>query len=102
MMTSFRILFYGLLKGTKGPGPHLVEVGAQACDPFGIELIEAAGSFLDVSHEACILQHFEVLRNGWAGNGQRSGQLIYGDRTIRELLKDGHPGGVAESIESGL
>jgi hypothetical protein len=61
MLTSFGIFFDGLLKGTKRPGPHLVEVSAQACDPFGIELIEPAGSIFDVSHEACVLKDFEVL-----------------------------------------
>jgi hypothetical protein len=50
MMTSFYVFFYGLLKGIESPGPHLVEVRAQASDPFRIELIQATRSILDVSH----------------------------------------------------
>ncbi len=90
-----------MLKAAQGPGPHLVEVRAEACYPFGIELIQAAGTILDIRHQARILQDFEVLRYGWTCNRQRAGEFIYSDWPSRELLKDRHPGGVAKSIESG-
>jgi hypothetical protein len=90
------------LKGAHGLGPHLVEVGAEAGDAFGIELIETAGSLAGAGDEARVFEDFEVLGDGGAGDGELAGQLIDGDGAGGELLKDGHSGLVAEGVETGL
>src|SRR5579863_7944800 len=53
--------FCGNLKVGESFVPHLVEVGTQARDTFGIELIEATGSGAAVHHEANLFEHLEVL-----------------------------------------
>jgi hypothetical protein len=100
-MRGMRFLRGGL-KIAEGPGPHLVEVGTEARDAFGVELVKAAGSGAAVENEACVFQHFEVLRNRGAADGKGARQFVDGERTRRELLKDGHARGVAKSVETGL
>lgn len=77
-------------------------MSAQASDAFGIELIKATGARPGIGHETCILQHFQVLGNGGPADGHNARQLVHGERAGGQLLKDGHPGGVAQGIEAGL
>lgn len=77
-------------------------MGAQSRNALGIEPIQPSRSLLDVSHQSCILKHLEVLRNGGTRYGESPGKLVDGDWAAGELLKDCHPRGVRESIETGL
>ncbi len=97
-----RGIFRNSLKGAHRLGPHLVEVGAQARNAFGIQLVKPACSGPGVGHQAGILQHAQMLRYGGAADGQSSRQFVHGNRSRRELLKDGHAGGIAQCIKSGL
>ena len=45
-----------------------------------------------------MLQHLKVLRNRWAGNGKRAGQLVDGQRATGEPLKDCHPCAVGQGV----
>lgn len=77
-------------------------MGAQTRYALGIEPVQPSRSLPDVIHQSCILEHFEVLRYGGTRYGKSSSQLVDGDGAAGELLKDGHPGGIGECIESGL
>jgi hypothetical protein len=90
------------LKIAEGFGPHLVEVGAEARDTLGVELIKAACSAAGVEYQACVFEHFEVLRDGGAADRERVGEFVDGERARRKLLKDSHARGVAEGVETGL
>ena len=92
----------GDLKAGEGPGPHLVEVGTEAGDTLGVELVETAGSGSAVEHKAGIFEHFEVLGDGGPADGEGAGELIDGQRSAGELLKDGHAGSIPEGVETGL
>jgi len=94
--------FDGGLKCAHGFFPHLVKVGAQAGNSFRVQLVEATGSGLRICNQARILQHAQVLGYCRAAYGEGFGEFIDGDGTAGELLEDGHSGGIAEGIESGL
>jgi hypothetical protein len=107
MGVSFRLqrffgFFDGGLKGAHRLRPHLVEVGTQAGDTFRVELVQTAGAGPSVGHKTGLLEDFEMLRYGWARNGQGAGQLIDGKGTGGELLKDRHAGGIAQGFKAGL
>jgi len=102
MLLSHWFLFRRGLKGGHRVGPHLVKVGAQPGYSFGIQAVEPARSGLAVGDQPGVLQDAQVLRDGWTAHGQRASQLVYGSRPVRELLKDGHARGIAQSVESGL
>jgi hypothetical protein len=102
MFCSYLRPFRGGLKVAQGPGPHLVEVSAQAGYSLGIELIEAARSGAAIEDETRVFEYFEVLRDGGAADGQGSRELVDRKGSGRKLLEDGHARRVAESIETGL
>jgi hypothetical protein len=102
MILSDWFLFRGRLKGGHRVGPHLVKVGAQPGDSLGIQPVESASSGFAVGDEPGILEHTQVLRYRWAAHRQGASQLVYGRRAARELLKDGHAGGITQSVEAGL
>jgi len=97
-----RGFFGGCLKVAHGLVPELIEVGAEAGDAFRAELIKAAGSGARIGHKACLLQDPQVLGDGGAGDGEGAGEFVDGDRAGGKLLEDGHAGGVAEGVETGL
>jgi len=43
-----------------------------------------------------------MLRDGGTANRQQTGDFVNSNRPAGELLKDGHAGSVAQSIEAGL
>lgn len=94
--------FSGGLKGAHGLGPHLIEMGPQACDAFRVELIKAASAGASVGHKAGLLENFKVLRDCGTRHGELVGQLVDGERAGGELLEDSHAGGITQGIESGL
>ena len=58
--------FSELFKRGKCLVPQLSKVIAEHRDAFGIQFIDPARTFPAVSHQPRILQHPQVLRNGWA------------------------------------
>jgi hypothetical protein len=80
----------------------VVEVGTQARHTLGMQLVEAASSGLAIGDQPGILEHAEVLGDGWTADRERASELIYGGRAGGELLKDGHAGGIAQGVEAGL
>jgi hypothetical protein len=90
------------LKGGHRLGPHLVEVGTESCHSLRIQLVQPARSGLAVGYQPGILQHTQVLGDGWAAHGQGASQLVYGSGPAREFLKDGHARGIAQCVEPGL
>ncbi len=83
-------------------GPHLVEVGAKPGHSLGIQLVQPPRSRLAVGHQPCILKYPEVLRYRWTANGQCPSQLVDGNRTARELLKNRHASCITQCVEPGL
>jgi len=77
-------------------------MGAEACDTFGIQLVDVAGSLSTVRDEARIFKYFQVLGNSGPAHGQGAGQLIDSDGARGQFLKDGHAGSVGKGIQSGL
>jgi hypothetical protein len=95
-------IFGNGLKLVHGLLPHLVEVGAQAGNPFRRKSIIAAGSGLAVEDQPGIFEHTQVLGDGWPADGEGAGKFVDGHRAGSELLEDGHAGGVSDGIEPGL
>ena len=77
-------------------------MSSEASDTFGIQLVNVAGSFSTVRHEARIFQYLQVLGNSGPAHGQGAGQLIDSDGARGQFLKDGHAGCVGKGIQSGL
>jgi len=102
MFLSYWGFFRCHLEIAHRPGPHLVEVGAQPRHTFRIQLIEPARSGPAVENESRILQDLQVLGDCGPAYGQCARQLVDGQRAGRQLLKDGHPGRIAQCIQSGL
>ena len=77
-------------------------MGPQAGDTFRVELVKAARAGAGIGDEAGLFEDFEVLRYGGTADGKLAGKLVDGEGTGGELLEDGHAGGIAEGVESGL
>jgi hypothetical protein len=95
-------IFGNSLKLVHGLLPHLVEVCAQAGDAFWGKPIVATGSGLAVENQAGIFKYAQVLRDGWAADGQGAGQFVDGQGTAGKFLEDGHAGGIPDGIKAGL
>jgi hypothetical protein len=102
MFCSYRRFFRGDLKVAEGLGPHVIEVGAETGYALRIELVESARSGVDVEDETGVLEHLEVLGNGRPADGEGTRELVDGEGAGGEPLEDGHAGGVAQGIETGL
>jgi hypothetical protein len=98
----FGFFFGSGLKGVQRVRPHLVEMSAEARDAFGVQLIQAAGSFFAVEDKACVFQYAEVLGNRWTAYGQSAGKFVDSNRSGREFLEDRHTAGVAQGVKAGL
>ena len=99
---SLWLLFRCCLKGAQRLGPHPVEVRTQPGHALGMQLVEAPRSGFAVGDQPGILEHTEVLRDRGTADRQRLRQLVDGNRTAREFLKDRHAGSIAQGVESGL
>lgn len=75
---------------------------AQKGDTLRIQLIQTPRTGFAIGDQTRVFEHTEVLRDRGPADRQLSGKLIYGDRAISELLKDGHAGGIAQGVEPGL
>ena len=89
-------------KRAHGRLPELVEVSAQAGDAFRIQLVEAAGSCPAVGHQSRVFEDAQMLGDRGAADGEGTGQFVHGYGAARELVEDGHAGGVPEGIKSVL
>lgn len=101
-MTSVKIRFRGLLEGAQSLRPHLVEMGTKTRHAMWIELVQPSRSLLDVGHQPCVLQHFQVLRNSRARDRQSPGQIVHRDRAAGKLLEYRHPRCIGKRVQSGL
>jgi len=77
-------------------------VGAQPRHSLRIQLVETPRSGSAVHDQPGILEHPQMLRDGGTANRQQTGDFVNSNRPAGELLKDGHAGSVAQSIEAGL
>ncbi len=77
-------------------------MSAKAGDTFGVELVQAAGASLTIGNESGVFEDAEVLGDGGTAYGQGAGDFVYGDGTVGEPLEDGHAGGIAQCVKSGL
>ena len=75
---------------------------AQAHHAFRVQSIETTRPGFGAGDQPGLLEHTQVLRDGRAAHGKHPRQLVHRDGAGDELLKDGHAGGIAEGIESGL
>jgi len=61
------MFFFGkLFKRGKRLIPQLRKVVPQQRQALGIQFVDPPGAFAPVAYQPCILQHPQVLRNGWA------------------------------------
>src|SRR5271169_1683544 len=68
--------------------PELVEVGAQGADAVQTHLVNAAVAVGPVDDQPGVLEHFEVLGDGRAADGQVTRQLSDRLRTSCQAFKD--------------
>src|SRR6185312_1539087 len=102
LLSSSRLLeslLRHLLEGGERSVPELVEVRAELADPRRVDLINAAVPGGPVGHEAGLLEHPQMLRDGRTADREPAGQLAHGPRTLGEKLEDLTPGRVPESVE---
>ena len=88
--------FSELLEHGKRLIPQFCKVIAEQREALGIQFINPPCPVAAVAHQAGILQHPQVLRNGRAGNRQAGGKLIHRLRMVAKHLENGQPGGVAQ------
>ncbi len=65
-------------------------------------MVQATSSLLGVVDQPGILEHPQMLRDGRPADGEGASQFVYGERPGCQTLKDGEPGGVAQSFEPGM
>jgi hypothetical protein len=80
----------------------LVEVFADGVESGGVQLVKATVAVGGVGDEAGLLEDFEVLGDGGAGDGEVFGELADGEWAAREAREDGSAGGIAEGVELGV
>ena len=102
MPLSHWFLFRRCLIGTQRPGPHLIEVGPQSRHTLWIQLVQTPRSSLADAHQACILQHPQMLRYRGTAHRQRARQLIYGDGAARKPLENRHARGITQGVDAAL
>src|SRR5690606_34260961 len=68
--------------------PEPIELGTQLSDPIRIQVVDAAGSVAPIAHEASVLEHLQMLRDGRPADRQPGGELPDGTRSCRETLED--------------
>jgi hypothetical protein len=85
-----------ILEGSEGPLPELIKVGAKDRKASRIGLIKPPGPGAVVNDQADVLEHLQVLRNGWPTDRQGSRKLADRTRAVGEMIEDGLPGRIAE------
>ena len=71
----------------EGVPPELVQPGAQGAQAVRIDLVDAAGSFGPVGHQPRVLQHLQMLGDGWAADRQALSQLTHRPRPRSQALE---------------
>jgi len=94
--------FSKLLERGKRLIPQLRKVVPQHRQALGIQLVDPPRPLAAVAHQACILQHAQVLGNGRTGNRQARRKLIHRLGMVAQHLENGQPGGVAQRRQSVL
>jgi len=79
--------------------PEAVEVGAKRLDARRIQLVEAAVAIGPIDYQVRVLQDSQVLRDGWAADGETTRQFADRLRSLKEPLEDGPPGRIAQRIQ---
>ena len=65
-------------------------------------MIQATGSCLGIAYQSGILEYPQVLGDGGPADGEGASQFVYREGPGSQSLKDGEPGGIAQSFEPGL
>jgi hypothetical protein len=97
--------FYERFQVVQARGPEhavLLNPGINGAERLRIELIDTMATFPMLAHEMSPPQQTQMLRDGWAGNRKRAGDLSCGLRATAQEIEDGAAGGIGESLESGL
>jgi hypothetical protein len=81
-------MFGGNLVGGQRAAPELVEVSPELAETILIHLVDATVARGPVDHQAGLLQHLEVLRDGRPANRQPAGDLTDRARAASDALKD--------------
>src|SRR6188474_3212430 len=90
----------GFLEGRERVLPEALEVLAQLGERVSVDAVEVARPLATLADEAGVLEDAEVLRNGWAGDGQARGDLTDGARALAKALENGPPCGVGQCCHS--
>src|SRR4029079_16862510 len=90
----------GFLEGRERVLPEALEVLAQVGARVSVDAVEVARPLATLADEAGMLEDAEVLRNGWAGDGQARGDLTDGARALAKALANGPPCGVRPCCHS--
>lgn len=75
---------------------------AEERNALSVQFVDAAGASAAVTHQASLLEHAQVLRNGRAGDGQTGGEFVDRARMGTEHLKDSQASGIAQGGEAVL
>ena len=86
----------GFLEGRERVLPEALEVLAQLGERVSVDAVEVARPLAALADEAGLLEDAEVLRNGWAGDGQAERDLTDGARAFAKALENGPPCGVGQ------
>src|SRR4029078_3903756 len=90
----------GFLEGRERVLPEAFEVLAQLGERVSVDAVEVARPLATLADEAGVLEDAEVLRNGWAGDGQARRDLTDGARALARALENGPPCGVGQRCHS--
>jgi hypothetical protein len=79
--------------------PESVEIGAQAFNALGVEMVDTPVSDLLIEDKVGIFQHAQMLGDGRPANGKSFGDLVHGGWTFGNALKNGQSRGVSQGNE---
>ena len=89
-------------EGTEHVGPVLVEVVTQSGQTASIDPVEAARPHPDMSDQARLPQHPEMLGDSRARYRKLLGDRSHGDRAVADELENPSPGRIPERIQNLL
>jgi len=82
--------------------PKLIQIGAESREAPRVNVVDAAGPFGAIGHETCLLQNLQMLRYGWAADGQSPGNAADGQRARLESLQHASAGGIGQGRQCHL
>ena len=80
----------------------VIEVLAQKLEPVGVGSVEPAGADLSIEHQADVLEHLEVLRDGGPAHRESRGDLSDRQGSVAQAVEDGLAGRIAQGGEHRL